>query len=346
MADSMKTMGQIEPIIVRKMGDGGYELISGYRRFMALKKIGAVEVEAKIVECDDLEAIALSVEENLKRSDEHPFDTARKIAYMHDVLGLSVRKIGELIGRDDSWVGMMLKIDSMDPEAKKILAPKTKSYWIIYEIAGLEDLEGQRLAAEIFSKHDLGVREVRDLVKEIEEKGCEAVRREYEEILEKSEERNREDLNTMEVLLRKSTSGEYKPYGEDRKPITPGASEAREALGGREAPIASEHEGHEEARICDLCGEKIARGEGKWLFICRHGHSFIHDLFRLARKYGYEKVEDALGYAIIEVEDLVQRPPEEMAEILRLRRLIAEKTGGLDLYMLDQLLREVEKRNA
>ena len=71
LAGSIRQMGQIEPIIVRRIGDEGYELISGYRRFMALEKIGAVEVEAKIVECSDLEAMALSIEENLKRADEH-----------------------------------------------------------------------------------------------------------------------------------------------------------------------------------------------------------------------------------------------------------------------------------
>jgi len=346
LAGSMKTMGQIEPIIVRRMGDGGYELISGYRRFMALKKIGAVEVEAKIVECDDLEAIALSVEENLKRSDEHPFDTARKIAYMHRGLGLSVRRIGELIGRDPSWVDMMLRIDSMDPEAKKVLAPKTKSYWIIYEIASIRDPDGQRLAAEIFSKHDMGVREVRELAKEIEERGCEAVRREYEEILRRPEEGGGEDLNTMKVFVRTNTSDEYKLCSEARKPMAPKASEAYEPHEAHEPSKPSKHEGLPEARECDLCGEKIARGEGKWLFICRHGHSFIHELFRLARKYGYEKVEDALGYMVVEVEDLVQRPGEEMAEVLRLRRMIAENTRGLDIYALDQLLREVKKREA
>lgn len=346
LAGSMKTMGQIEPIIVRRMGDGGYELISGYRRFMALKKLGALEAEAKIVECDDFEAVALSIEENLKRSDEHPFDAARKIAYMHRGLGLSVREIGRMLGRDDSWVGMMLKIDSMDPEAKKILAPRTKSYNILYEIASIRDPEGQRLAAEIFSKHDMGVREVRSLVKEIEEKGCEAVRRECEEILKRPEEGEGEDLNTVKMLRRLSTSGEYKFCSEARKPIAPEAPQAREALGGHEAPSASKRDGLEEVRECDICGERINRSQGRFRFICRDRHSSFHELFKLIKDHGYKKIEHVLDYLIIEAEDLAQRPPEEVAEILKRRRLIAEKTGGLDLYMLDQLLEEVERREA
>ncbi|MEM4498416.1 MAG: ParB/RepB/Spo0J family partition protein [Nitrososphaerota archaeon] len=344
LARSMETMGQIEPIIVRRMGDGGYELISGYRRLMALGKRGFSEAEAKMVECDDFEAIALSIEENLKRADEHPFDTARKIAYMHKELGLSVRRIGELIGRDPSWVDIMLKIDSMDPEAKKILAPRTKSYNILYEIASIRDPNGQRLAAEIFSKHDMGVREVRSLVKEIEEKGCEAVRREYEEILKRPEEGGGEELNTVKVFRRLNTSGEYKLCSEARKPMAPEAPQAREALGGHEAPSVSKRDGLEEVRECDICGERISRSQGRFRFICRDRHSSFHELFKLIKDHGYKKIEHVLDYLIIEAEDLAQRPPEEVAEILKRRRLIAEKTGGLDLYMLDQLLEEVEKR--
>ncbi|MEM0079930.1 MAG: ParB/RepB/Spo0J family partition protein [Nitrososphaerota archaeon] len=321
LAGSIKQMGQIEPIIVRKIGDEGYELISGYRRFMALENIGASEAEAKIVECSDGEAIALSIEENLKRSDEHPFDTARKIAYMHRELGLSVRKIGELIGRDDSWVGMMLSIDSIDPEAKKILAPKVKDNHIIYYVATLDDPRDQRALAEAIIRYNLRRKDVEDIKKEAKEKG----------------------LSIREVLTMVSTPDEYKPYSEAQKSMASNVSEAREELRGHKTLMASEHDGLEEARECDLCGEKIGRSQGRFYFICRSKHSSLREIFKLARKHGCEKIEEALDYLIIEVEDLVQRPREEMADTLKLRRMIAENTRGLDIYALDQLLREVKK---
>ncbi|MEM1677563.1 MAG: ParB/RepB/Spo0J family partition protein [Nitrososphaerota archaeon] len=163
---SIEAMRQIEPIIVKKIGDEGYKLISGYRRFMALEKIGASEVEAKIVECSDEEAMALSIEENLKISDEHPFDTARKIAYMHIELGLSVRKIADWIGRDDSWVKMMLKMDSMSPEIKNILAPKVKDVRTIYHVATVDGPGHQKTIA----RYNLRRKDVEEIKKKLKRK--------------------------------------------------------------------------------------------------------------------------------------------------------------------------------
>ncbi|MEM2189177.1 MAG: ParB/RepB/Spo0J family partition protein [Nitrososphaerota archaeon] len=326
LARSMETMGQIEPIIVRRMGDGGYELISGYRRLMALKKLGALEAEAKIVECDDFEAIALSIEENLKRSDEHPFDTARKIAYMHKELGLSVRKIGRMIGRDDSWVGMMLSIDSMDPEIKKILAQRVKDIIIIHHVTTADDPEDQRALALAIVRRNLRRKDVEEIKKKAEDEG----------------------LSIREVLNMLSTSEPYKSYSgdvttaeESQLPESPGSPVNHVAS----KPIESSRPMKvNDVRECDLCGGKINKSEGKWRFICRDKHRSIDELFKLIRKHGYEKIEDILDYLIIEAENLVQYPEDQIPEILRRRRLIAEKTGGLDIYMLDQLLEEVEKR--
>jgi ParB family chromosome partitioning protein len=97
LAKSIEANGLIEPIVVRLSSDGHYELISGYRRLQALKMLNAKEVEAKVVECTDEEAIALSIEENEKRAEEHPFDVAKKAAYLRNAKGLTPREIAELL---------------------------------------------------------------------------------------------------------------------------------------------------------------------------------------------------------------------------------------------------------
>jgi len=96
-------------------------------------------VEAKIIECSDEEALTISLEENIKRSDMHPFDIAKKIEYMYRSLGLSVREIGRRLNRDESWVSMMLSIGSLCDEAKKILAPRIKDIPTLYEISRLKE---------------------------------------------------------------------------------------------------------------------------------------------------------------------------------------------------------------
>ncbi|MCL7384391.1 MAG: ParB/RepB/Spo0J family partition protein [Thaumarchaeota archaeon] len=166
LAESIKVNNQLEPVIVRDMGDGRYELVSGFKRLKALEKLGRKTAEAKVIECNDSQALSISIDENLKRRDEHPFDVAKKISYMKNVLDLTGKQISQSIGREDSWVSMMLKIGSIDPEAKRILAPSVRDLRVLYLIAMIENPEHQRAIAKIVVEHDLSREEVSELIRE------------------------------------------------------------------------------------------------------------------------------------------------------------------------------------
>lgn len=306
LAESIKGHGQIEPIIVREIDDGRYELISGYCRLRALEKIVASDVEAKIVRCGDDEALALSIEENLKRAEEHPFDTARKIAYMHKALGLSVREIAKMVRRDASWVEMMLKINSISPEAKEILTSRIKDYRSLYEISKLERAEEQIFISNLVVKHKFSREDIKSLVKDVEAKGLEVIEKEYEDMLKGSTAERGESLNNSEVFDMSNTSPAYKSSVE---------SSEREV---------SKHLIHEDMRECSICGERVPRREVKWIPYCRRKHDVMDELLSWLHSFGKDDRDRALT---------------NLHEILiRIR--------GLDIEALDTLIKEVEKRYA
>ncbi len=306
LAKSIEASGLIEPIIVRELGDGRCELISDSMRLKALKRLGRRTVEAKIIRCSSEEALALSIEENLKRYSEHPFDTARKIAYMHKSLGMSIREISRRLNRDPTWVAMMLKIDSISEEAKKILAPEVKDYHILYEISGLNKPEEQEFASKFIVKYGLGRREAIDLVRDIKTRGLEAIRSEHAELLIESESGRREDLNISKVFTMVNTSEAYK---DSYKLKTP------------EAPRPPEHE---ELRECSICGERIPRNSVRYRVYCKGKHDSMDELFSWLHSF---KAEDR-DYAL-----------SSLHEILIWTR-------GLDIHMLGEVVEEVKKRHA
>jgi len=328
IAESIGRGIQIEPIIVRRLDDGSHELISGYMRLNALRSLGRKTVEAKIIECSDEEALAISLEENLKRSDMHPFDIARKVAYMHKELGMSVREIGKRLGRDASWVEMMLKIDAISPEAKEILKLKVRDIRTLYEISKLDDHKGQVLASKIIAGHGLGRREASSLVKDIMEKGSEAVEREYERFLGESGALGGEGLYESEVFDMSNTSQEYKGCSREATPGHHALEEAREV------------------RTCDICGERRPRGDVRLIAICRDGHEALHDVIKVFRRHGFEDADGALEYVVVELETLLSYPRDQRASAAYYLSEIARMMRGLDIEMLREIVEEVRRRHA
>lgn len=269
IASSIKSNILIEPVVVRKLDDGGYELISGFMRFNALKSLGRETIEAKIIECSDEEGLTISLDENLKRSNMHPFDIAKKIEYMYRSLGLSVREIGRRLNRDESWVSMMLSIGSLCDEVKKILAPKVRDIPTLYEISRLKDPKGQELASRIIAEYDLSRTMASKLVKEIMEKGYEAVEREYNRILEESKDMGGRGLYDSEEFNMLNASNKSKALMEAQ-----------------------------DYRTCDICGERRPKEDVKFIAICRDKHDAFHDMIKLYRKYGSENGDKRMMHVL------------------------------------------------
>ncbi len=107
---SIKEKGIIQPIVVRRVGDG-FELVAGERRFLAAQKLGMEQVPALVMEkLSKEEMIELSLIENLQREDLNPIDQAKSYKRLLEECGLSQRQLSEKIGKDRSSIANTLRL--------------------------------------------------------------------------------------------------------------------------------------------------------------------------------------------------------------------------------------------
>ncbi len=149
---SIKEIGLINPIVVRKLGDG-YELVAGTRRWHACMMLGWEYIPAKIIEQDTREAAMLQFSENFHRQDLNPIQSARMTKFMLDELGYSTTEIARFCNKSREWVSRQLQLLDMEEttqqaiedgrlkasvamELKLIPDPKLRSDYINYAIEG------------------------------------------------------------------------------------------------------------------------------------------------------------------------------------------------------------------
>ena len=122
LAASIRSVGVIQPITVRKDPDGGYELIAGERRWRASKLAGLDEIPAQIVEMDEQSAAETALIENLQREDLNPIERAEAIGWLIDRFGFSQSAVAERVGLDRSSVSNLLRLMDLEEPVRALLA--------------------------------------------------------------------------------------------------------------------------------------------------------------------------------------------------------------------------------
>jgi ParB family chromosome partitioning protein len=110
LANSIKSIGVLEPILVRKRAAGGFEIIAGERRWRAAQRAGVHEVPVYVRELTEERAFEAALVENLQREDLNPLETARAFQRLMDEHSHTHETIAELIGKDRSTVANALRL--------------------------------------------------------------------------------------------------------------------------------------------------------------------------------------------------------------------------------------------
>lgn len=116
LADSLKQIGMLEPILVRKRAAGGFEIIAGERRWRASQKAGLHEVPIFVRELSDSKVFEAALVENLQREDLNPLETAHAFQRLLDEHDHSQDSLAQLIGKDRSTIANALRLLKL-PEA-------------------------------------------------------------------------------------------------------------------------------------------------------------------------------------------------------------------------------------
>ncbi|HKT84274.1 MAG TPA: ParB/RepB/Spo0J family partition protein [Solirubrobacterales bacterium] len=121
LAASIESNGVIQPLLVRPLPDGSYELIAGERRWRAAQEAGLTKVPAVIRDQELAERLQVAVIENMAREDLNPVDEARACAALVDELGLSKEELARRVGRSRPVVSNLIRLLDLPDEALELL---------------------------------------------------------------------------------------------------------------------------------------------------------------------------------------------------------------------------------
>ena len=120
LTDSIRSSGLVQPIVVRPLGAGAYEIIAGERRWRAARAAGLAEIPALVREADDRERLEFGLIENVVREDLNPLEVARACALLLEDFGLTQGALAERIGRSRPAVSNLLRLLEL-PESVQAL---------------------------------------------------------------------------------------------------------------------------------------------------------------------------------------------------------------------------------
>jgi ParB/RepB/Spo0J family partition protein len=120
LAASIKTHGVLQPILVRPLEGGMYEVVCGARRYRASKMARLEAIPATIRKLDDDQALELQITENLQRKDIHPLEEALAIKRLHEERGMSMEEVASRLGKSQQYLYQRAKLADLIPELQKV----------------------------------------------------------------------------------------------------------------------------------------------------------------------------------------------------------------------------------
>jgi ParB family chromosome partitioning protein len=161
---SLKQNGLLQPIMVRRKGDGIYELISGERRWRAAKEAGLGTIQALIRNCGDEESVVLALVENLQRADLNPMEMARAYHRMMNEFGLTQDIIAQRVGCERSSIANVVRLVNLPSEIQLLIEANQLSIGHAKVILSLPGQNEQLRVAQLVVSKALSVRQTEKLI--------------------------------------------------------------------------------------------------------------------------------------------------------------------------------------
>ena len=164
LAASIREHGVLQPILVRPLENGEFQLIAGERRWRASKAAGLATIPALVEEIDDDTALEISIIENLQREDLSPLDEAAMYERMVRDHGYSVRRLAQKLGKDKGYLENRLRLADAPAEVRELVSLRKDTLSHAYELMKVEDpRKRKRLAAQV-ARGELTLIKLRDKI--------------------------------------------------------------------------------------------------------------------------------------------------------------------------------------
>jgi ParB family transcriptional regulator, chromosome partitioning protein len=171
LANSIKTLGIIQPITVRKLGDNKYQIISGERRFRASKLAGLDKIPAYIRQADDQDMLEMALVENIQREDLNAIEIAHSYERLIDECRLTQEELSKRVGKNRTTITNYLRLLKLPGVIQSGLKDNFISMGHARTIINIKDFDTQKELYQMIIDKKLSVREVEDLVRIINKGG-------------------------------------------------------------------------------------------------------------------------------------------------------------------------------
>ncbi|MGM0420022.1 MAG: ParB/RepB/Spo0J family partition protein [Bacillota bacterium] len=242
LANSIRTNGVLQPIILTSMDDG-YFLVAGERRWRAAKMAGLSTIPAIIHDLEEEQMMELALVENIHREDLNPLEEARAYQQLIDKFNITQAALAERLGKSRSTITNSLRLLNLSDEVQNKLLEGKLSAGQARALAGLDSASEQREVAETIIAREMNVREAEKLVSDIKAKRNKETEREdvFDQLedlddINKSAQEQAENISedVDQKAASKMRSKEWSRLGREFSRITGLRTEAEDtATGGK-----------------------------------------------------------------------------------------------------------------
>ena len=208
LADSIRTLGVIQPITVKKEADGRYMIVSGERRWRASQLAYQATIPAYIREVDDQALLEMAIVENIQRQDLNAIEVALSLQRLVDECRLTQDSLAERVGKKRSTVANYMRLLKLPVEVQLALREELISMGHARALAGLDDPQQQIALLKKIVKKGLSVRQAEEQVQKIRQE--KPVRDDADEEFPESYVRLVDYLEkffTQEISIKKNNKG-------------------------------------------------------------------------------------------------------------------------------------------
>ena len=168
LADSIRQNGIIQPLLVRSMPDGTYQIVAGERRWRAAKMAGLNEVPVFIKELSDIQAQQIALIENLQRENLNPIEEANGYKELMDRFGMTQEDVARVVGKARSSIANSLRLLSLPPIIAEMVSNNELSAGHCKVLLGVKNNKDMVELAHRAAGKDVSVREMERMVKSLD----------------------------------------------------------------------------------------------------------------------------------------------------------------------------------
>ena len=164
LAQSIHQQGVMQPVVVREIGQGRFELIAGERRWRACQLSGLKAIPALVKSASDRDVVSMSLIENIQREDLNPIEQAAALQRLQEEFGYTQQEVAKEVGKSRESVANLLRLLGLEPEVRAMLEKGELEMGHARALLGAPGPDQPKLARQVARKQ-LSVRQTEDLVR-------------------------------------------------------------------------------------------------------------------------------------------------------------------------------------